>query len=97
MTTRKSQSDDALALLEAEARAVAKSFGIPDSDAAAAALMDRITLRLGGAHIYVPKKRAETRAQAQALLRTRFDGENLRQLAREIGVSVRHARRLLGK
>lgn len=97
MTSRKSQSDDALALLEAEARAVAKSFGIQDCDAAAAALMDRIAMRLGGAHIYVSKRRHTSSRNRLEAVRRMYDGSNPGQVARELGISPRHLRRLVAQ
>lgn len=84
-----------MTVIEEEAKAVAQCFGVVDCEAAAAALRDRIVMRLGGAHIYVPQRRALERARIVAEMRARFTGGNGAELAREYGLSSRHARRIL--
>ena len=86
---------DAMAVLHSEAKAVAQCFGVKDCEAVAAALVDRIAMRLGGAHIYVPKRSTKSRAQVRAEIRAKFNGLNQTQLASEYGISTRHIRRLL--
>ena len=84
---------DPVLVIQQEARAVAQSFGVAVPDEAAAALVERLLLRLGGSKVYVPKL---NRRAAHSVIRERFDGSNLKQLAREHGLSVRHVRRILG-
>lgn len=52
--------DDPIAVIEDEARAVARSFGISASEDVAAMFVERIMLRLGGEAIYVPRRRRKT-------------------------------------
>ena len=88
-----------IAILEEEARAVAQCFGIVASEDAAAALVDRMIVRLGGAHVYFPPGKArqrETKRQLiKAAIRARYNGKNIRELAQEYELSTRHVRRLL--
>jgi Mor family transcriptional regulator len=90
---------DPISILEEEARAVAQCFGIAASDDAAAALVDRMIARLGGAHVYFPlgvaRQRKASRHAVKSAIRARFDGSNLKELAREYDLSPRHVRRLL--
>lgn len=90
-------SDEPLAIIEEEARAMAKCFGVSAPDEAAASLVDRILLRLGGEHIYVPKRRASARQRDREQLQKRFNGTNLFELAREFGMTPRHLRRILAR
>ena len=87
--------DEPLAIIEEEARAMAQCFGVAAPDEAAASLIDRILLRLGGAHIYVPKRRARSRRRDRVELQSRFNGSNLFELAKEFGMTPRHLRRIL--
>jgi Mor family transcriptional regulator len=95
MNDKYKPTEDAMKVIEEEARAVAQCFGVADCQGAAAALRDRIVMRLGGAHIYVPQRRALERARVIAEMRSRFNGRNAGELAREYGLSSRHARRIL--
>ncbi len=87
--------DEPLAIIEEEARAMAQCFGVATPDVAAASLMDRILLRLGGAHIYVPQRTARERAKVQEEIARKFTGSNLFELAREFEMSPRNVRRIL--
>lgn len=87
--------DDPLAVIEEEVRALARGLGAASPDDVASLLVDRILLRLGGAHIYVPKRRARERQRVLEAIRSRFNGSNLFELAREFGLTPRHVRRLL--
>lgn len=91
-----------LVVIEEEARAVAKCFGVAASDDAAAALVDRVIARLGGAMVYFPLRQRGQRTQKQrdrddlvALIRARFNGANSAEIAREFKLTTRHVRRLL--
>lgn len=86
--------DDPIAVIEDEARAVARSFGISASEDVAAMFVERIMLRLGGEAIYVPRRRLKDRQRVIAEIRTRFTGRNAGALAREFGVSVRWVRKV---
>lgn len=87
--------DEPLAIIEEEARVVARCFGVAAPDAAAASLIERILLRLGGAHIYLPKRTSRDRVRIRNEILTKFNGRNLFELAREYGMSARHLRRIL--
>lgn len=95
--TEPHSSDEPLAIIEEEARAMAQCFGVAAPDEAAASLMDRILLRLGGEHIYFPKRRTRARQRDREELLKRFDGRNLFELAREFGMTPRHLRRILSE
>ena len=86
--------DDPIAVIEDEARAVAKSFGIPACEDMAAMFVERIMLRLGGENIYVPRRRLRDRQRVIEEIRARFTGRNAAALAREFGVSVRWVRKV---
>jgi len=88
-------SDEPLAIIEEEARAVAQCFGVAAPEAAAASLIERILLRLGGAHVYLPKRTSRDRDRIRAEILTRFNGRNLFELAREYEMTPRHLRRIL--
>ncbi|WP_145760846.1 Mor transcription activator family protein [Variovorax atrisoli] len=88
-------ADEPLAIIEEEACAVARCFGIPMPEAAAASLVDRIVLRLGGAHVYLPKKTPRERDRIRTEIFARFNGRNLHELARDYEITPRHLRRIL--
>ncbi|RRH82296.1 hypothetical protein EH244_26980 [Variovorax beijingensis] len=88
-------NDGPLAVIEEEARAMAQCFGIGNPAEAAASLIDRILMRLGGAHIYVPKKSTQKREQIHYEIQSRFNGGNLFELARQYGLTPRHVRRII--
>ena len=87
--------DEPLTIIEEEARAMARCFGASAPDEAAASLIDRILLRLGGAHIYLPKRSARERRQAHMEIAARFNGSNLFELAKEYQMTPRHLRRII--
>ena len=87
--------DEPLAIIEEEARAVARCFGVAIPEAAAASLIDRIVLRLGGAHVYLPKRTSRDRNRIRSEIFSRFNGRNLFELAREYELTPRHLRRIL--
>lgn len=76
---------------------MARCFGINVPEVAAASLVDRILLRLGGAHIYLPRRTAQKRQQIHREIASRFNGSNLFELAKEYGISARHLRRVLAR
>lgn len=88
-------SEEPLAIIEEEARAVARCFGVSVPEAAAASLIERILLRLGGAHVYVPRRSARDRKRVHSEIAQRFNGRNLFELAREYDLTPRHVRRIL--
>lgn len=85
---------DALAIIEEEARAVSQFFGIARCDLAAQMLVTRVAERLGGERHYVSGPRVQRR-ERDALIRARFTGNNLHELAIELGMTERHLRRIL--
>lgn len=88
-------SDEPLAIIEQEACAVARCFGVAMPEAAAASLVDRIVLRLGGAHVYLPKKTSRERERIRNEILARFNGRNLHELARDYEITPRHLRRIV--
>ncbi|BEP50527.1 Mor transcription activator family protein [Variovorax sp. V116] len=93
--TEPHSSDEPLAIIEEEARAMAQCFGVAAPDEAAASLMDRILLRLGGEHIYFPRRSSKERQRVHAEIVSKFNGSNLFELARQYEMSPRHIRRIL--
>lgn len=87
--------EDPVSVLEQEARAVAHCFGMAACDEVAAAFVDRILLRLGGAYVYVPQRRVATRQRAHREIASKFNGRNLKELAREYSLTPRHVRRIV--
>ncbi len=98
-TTRKraiaAAAEDVLTVIEAEARAVALAFGASAPDAVAAALVDRLLVRIGGAPLYLPRTDPRKRARQHAAIRAQFDGKNHVELARSHELSVRRVRQIL--
>ncbi|MGQ3055169.1 MAG: Mor transcription activator family protein [Roseateles sp.] len=90
-------SDEALDIIEEEARAMAQCYGVAAPAEAAAALIERLLLRLNGAHIYMPKQSSRKRVSEHQEISRRFNGSNLFELAREFGMTPRHVRRILAK
>lgn len=86
---------DPVSVIEQEARAVALSFGVSTPDDAAAALVERVLMRLGGGHLYLPKKRTESPRARHQEIRARFKGDNVAELAREFGLTARSVRRIV--
>lgn len=86
---------DPIEVLEEEARAVARCFGVTACDEVAAALVDRIMMRLGGVHVYVPQRRTQDRVRVRKEIVRRFDGKNVEDLARDYSLTPRHVRRIL--
>lgn len=88
-------SNEPLAIIEEEARAMAVSFGISTPEAAAECLVDRIVQRLGGTHVYLPKKSSRERQATHVEIAALFNGTNLFELAKRYGMTPRHVRRIL--
>lgn len=84
-----------LDLIEREVRCVALSFGVSAADALAAALLDRLTLRLGSSQMYLPRTDPRKRAQRNAAIRAAFNGRNIAELARQHGISPRRVRQIV--
>jgi Mor family transcriptional regulator len=61
-------------------------------DAQAAALVDRLLLRLGGGQWYMPKTNAAQRRQTQDWVRANWRGDNLQELAAAANLSQRRIR-----
>lgn len=87
--------DDPLAVVEDEFRYVAKKFGIQQCDEIASELVNRLTENLGGASFYFPTISAVKRRARNEEMRQKFNGRNLHELAREYGMTVRHAHRIV--
>ncbi len=90
-----SYPNEPLAIIEEEARAVAQCFGVALPEAAASSLIERILLRLGGAHIYLPKRTARDRYRIHRDIVARFNGRNIYELASEFDLTPRHVRRII--
>ena len=95
--TKSSNSDqiDPLEILREEAHAAAICYGVERCDELAEQLVVRFIQRLGGAHIYIPRRSAVAKRLKQKDLVEKFDGTNIRELVRLSGYSARHIRRLL--
>jgi len=86
---------DPLTIIEEEARAVAQCYGAAWCDEAAAKLIDRLVLRLGGAAVYVPRRGAAERRRVHAAIRERGNGRNIEDLAREFNMTPRNVRKII--
>ncbi len=92
--TQENHREDVLAIIEDEARAVARSFGLSAADDAAAMLVDRLVLRIAGARIPSARVRQsrETRRKIRILSAR---GLTTTQLADRFGVTERWVRRII--
>jgi Mor family transcriptional regulator len=90
-------TDDVVNIIQSEARAVAASFGASAavSDAQAAALVDRLLLRLGGGQWYMPKTNATKKREVHDWVRKNWKGNNLDELAAATGLCKRWIRKLV--
>ena len=88
-------SDDPLDIIEEEALAVAKCFGVGAPEDAAAMLIERIIARMPCTSVYIPKKRLRDRCLIKRHIRIRFDGTNARALALEYEMSERWVRKIV--
>lgn len=95
--TANQHRDDPISVLEEEARAVARCFGVAACDEVAAAFVDRVILRLGGGYVYVPQRRTEERRRIRREILDRFNGRNIKELAREFSLTQRHVRRIVAE
>lgn len=86
---------DPIAVLREELAAAALCHGVERVEDLTEALVSRVVQRLGGVQVYVPGERAVARERVTREIRERFDGRNLRALADEFKVSLRHARRIV--
>ena len=86
---------DPIAVLREELAAAAVCHGVERVEDLTEALLTRVVQRLGGVQVYVPGERAVARERVAREIRERFDGRNLRALADEFKVSLRHARRIV--
>lgn len=66
-------------------------FGVREPELAAERFIERILVRLGGAHVYLPKRSSTKRATQREELLRRFNGSNLFEFAREFNMLPRHA------
>jgi Mor family transcriptional regulator len=93
---RDEQEVDALSVIEEEARIVARCFGVAASEEAAAALVERVGMRLGGRKVYVGgARRAGERIVEE--IRKCFTGSNLAELATKFNKSERQVRRIVAR
>lgn len=81
--------ENTLDQIEGDICLVARSLGVPVNHEFAAALMDRLRLRLGGERLYIPRITATDRKRRDAAIRTEFNGRNTAELAERHGVSER--------
>ena len=97
--TKSTNSDqiDPLEILREEARAAALCHGVERCEELAENLVKRYVRRLGGVSVYVPKRSTSSRALENEQIRFKFNGSNVRELAREYSLSPRHIRRILIK
>lgn len=83
---------DPIAILREEAIAAAMAHGADRCEELADNLVQRYAQRVGGFNAYVRACRAERLEDQVARLHT---GRNSREIARELGISQRHAQRLI--
>lgn len=81
--------ENTLEQIEGDICLVARSLGVPVNHEFAAALMDRLRLRLGGERLYIPRASASDRKRRDAAIRDEFNGRNTAELAERHGVSER--------
>jgi Mor family transcriptional regulator len=96
LMTAKPQVIDALLVIEEEARAVAQFFGVDNFDVAAQMLVRRVSGRIGGQKVYVRGAR-EARKERDELIRARYTGGNLEELATEFYLDARQVRRIVAR
>lgn len=87
--------EDLFAIMEEEIRAAVLRFGLPAAVDVAASAVDGVARRAGGGLIYLRTARSRERQRVQAEMRSKFNGANLHELAREYGMSLRNARRIV--
>ncbi|WP_354318750.1 Mor transcription activator family protein [Pseudacidovorax sp. 1753] len=95
MKNSTSAPEDPLSIIENEARAVAILYGAEWCGRASETLMRRLVERLGGVQVYIPRITRVERATRDTEIRSRFNGKNLRQLARDYSTSERTIRRVV--
>ena len=88
---------DLFSILEAEARAVAAAFGVPTANELAAALIDRVQLRLHHGRIYAPKRSRLRVREVHENMRRQYDGTNINEWAKAHGYSRSQAYKILKK
>lgn len=86
---------DPIAIIRAEARAVAQCFGVAAPDEAAASMVERLQARLAGVCVYIPARSAQDRQRVRQAILARWTGDNVKALAREFGVTPRSVRRIV--
>lgn len=89
--------ENALQIIEEEARTVAELHGATWSEAARGALCSRLIARLGGIQFYMPKVSSVERSERNELIIRSFDGRNIKTLARQFDLSERTIRRVVEK
>lgn len=90
---QKAPEPDDIPTIVAEEIAAAHRAGIPESDQPSY-VADRLRNRIAGDVAYTRKKRM-TPAQRAEQIRTRFDGRNVIELAREFEVTPRRVRQIV--
>lgn len=88
---------DPIAVLREELAAAALCHGVERVEDLTEELVRRYVQRLGGVQVYVRSRRAQDKDRVVQEIRRRFDGCNLRELAEEFGLTLRHARRVVAK
>jgi Mor family transcriptional regulator len=88
-------TDDALVIIEEEAEAVARCFGVSDTARMAEMMTERIVARLGGQLVYVGKRNREALAIRNAEICREFTGNNIEEIAKKHDLDIRHVRRVL--
>lgn len=96
-TTPPEEPRDLFSILEAEARAVAAAFGVPTANELAAALIDRVHLRLQGDRIWASRRSKLRRQELYEAMDQAFLGNNLVEVARQFGYTPRHTYRILNR
>lgn len=87
--------DDLLAMIASEVRTIVSTLNSKRGDEIAAAVVNRVVSRFGGAQVYVPRKTSAERRLRDQRIRDEFNGTNIRYLARKFMLSERTVRRLL--
>jgi len=90
-----SDSEEAISLICEAVHVVARKHGAVWCKEADAALRQQLCVDMGGAQFYVPRQSFVARKERNEQIVARFNGHNIRDLAREFRTSERTVRRIL--
>lgn len=88
-------TEDALAIIEEEAKAVGQFFRVKDASRFARMLGDRVAERLGGRINYIRNRSREAQAERNAEICREFNGRNYDELALKHDLTERQVRKIV--